>query len=260
MLPRAVKGVFLACLCFIPTAALAETHFEAAQRLLESGQETEARRALELELQLRPNNLEARYDLAILLTRIGHRKDAMHLYQENMKHGWHLPTVANLSAIYLKQGKRKDAIGLLEKATRKFHAEAIPWYLLAAIAEEKKNVKEADDYYRKALKADRKNGFAHIRYARFLASHHRLKIARKHADRAVHLLPECAVCFKIEGDILRQSGHKKQALTAYQKAAALSPDRAIRLDIIAMLDAIGEHRRALMIKQALKAREAEHTP
>jgi len=244
----------------LPSGGWAETHFEAAQRLLESGYETEARRSLELELKLRPNNLEARFNLAVLLTRIGHREEALRLYQENMKRGRHLPSVANLSAMYLKQGKRKAAIRLLEKATRKFRAEAVPWYLLAAIAEKKKNMEKADQYYRKGLKADHKNGFAHIRYARFLARRHHLKTAKKHADRAVHLLPECAVCFKIEGDILRQSGDKKQALTAYQKAAALSPGRAIRLDISAMLDAVGEHRRARMIKRALKAETADHAP
>jgi len=240
------------CLCLVPTTVWAETHFEAAQRLIGSGQETEARRALELELKLRPKNLEARYNLAVLLTRIGHREDAIRLYQKNMKRGGHLPTVANLSAIYLKQGKRKLAIRLLKNATRKFRAEAVPWYLLAAIAEKNKQVQQADAYYQKALKADRKNGFAHIRYARFLAGRHHLKAAKKHAEHAIRLLPECAACFKIEGDILRQSGDSKAALAAYQKAAALSPDRAIRLNIIALLDTLGKHQRAEIMRQALK--------
>jgi len=253
LLPRVTKTVFLVCLCLVPAAAQAETHFEAAQRLLESGHETEARRALELELKLRPRNLEARYNLAVLIMHIGHPEEAVHLYQQNMKYGWHLPTVANLSTIYLKKGQRNLAIQLLEKATRRFHSEAVPWYLLAAIAEQRKQFKKADQYYRKALKADRKNGFAHIRYARFLARRHQFNAAKKHAARAVRLLPECAVCFKIEGDILRQSGDMKQALSAYQKAAALMPNRAIRMDIITMLDAFGEHQRANIMKQALKA-------
>jgi len=257
---NASKAIFLVSLCLIPAAGWAETYFEAAQRLLESGYETEARRSLELELKLRPRNLEARYDLAVLLMRIGHREEAIRLYQENMKRGRHLPTVANLSMLYLKQDKRKAAIQLLEKATRKFRSEAVPWYLLAAIAEQQKQFNKADQYYRKALKADRKNGFAHIRYARFLASRHQFNIAKEHAARAVRLLPECAACLKIEGDILRQSGNTKRALFAYQKAASLSPNRAIRLNIIAMLSALGEHRRASMMKQALKAELEEPAP
>ncbi|MDQ6959785.1 MAG: hypothetical protein Q9M27_02060 [Mariprofundaceae bacterium] len=260
MLPRAVKGIFLACLCLVPAAAWAETYFEAAQRLLESGFETEARRSLELEIKLRPRNLEARYDLAVLLMRIDHREEATRLYQENMKRGWHLPTVVNLSAIYLKQGKRKAAIQLLEKATRKFRAEAVPWYLLASIAEQQKQFRKADKYYQKSLKADRKNGFAYIRYARFLASRHRLKTAITHAEHAARLLPGCAPCFNIEGNILRQNHETKRALIAYQKAVALSPNRAIRLNIIAMLDALGEHQRANMMKQALKADLEEPAP
>jgi len=197
--------------------------------------------------------MEARFNLAVLLTRINHESAAVRLYRENMKYGRHLPTVVNLSAIYLKQGKRKAAIRLLEEATRKFRSEAVPWYLLAAIAETEKKLQQANQYYRKALKADRKNGFAHIRYARFLANQHHFKTAEKHAAHAVRLLPECAMCFKIEGDVFRRSGKPKQALAAYQKAAALAPDRDIRMDIIAMLDALGEHRRARVVKRALKA-------
>jgi len=255
------KVIFLACLCLIPATGWAETYFEAAQRLLESGYETEARRSLEREIELRPRNLEARYNLAVLLMRIGHRKEAIHLYQENMKRGWHLPTVANLSAIYLKQGKRKSAIQLLEKATRTFRSEAVPWYLLASIAEQQKQFKKADKYYQKSLRADRKNGFAYIRYARFLASHHRLRLAITHAEHATRLLPECAPCLNIEGDILRQNHEAKQALAAYQKAISMSSDRtinrSIRLKIIAMLDALGKHQRASLMKQAIKAEQEE---
>jgi len=257
---RRVIITLLVCLCLVPAVVRAETHFEAAQRLLESGYETEARRALELELELRPKNIEARFNLAVLTTRIGHESEAVQLYQKNMKYGSHLPTVVNLSALYLKQGKRRDAIRLLEKATRKFRSEAVPWYLLASIAEKEKKPQQADQYYLKALKADSKNGFAYIRYARFLANHRHFETAKKHAGRAVRLLPECAVCFKIEGDILRRSGHTKQALSAYQKAAALAPGRTIRMDIIAMLKALGEHHRAKMMTQALKAQIPEHTP
>ncbi len=235
----------------------AGTYFESAQRLLEGGHETEARRALALEIELRPGNLEARYDLAVLLMRIGHRKEALRLYQEDMKRGWYLPAVANLSAIYLKQGKRKSAIRLLENATRRFRSEAVPWYLLAAIAEQQKQFGKADQYYQRSLKADRKNGFAHIRYARFLASRHRLRLAVTHAEHATHLLPECAPCLNIEGDILGQNHEIKQALAAYQRAITMSSgrtaSRVIRLKIIAILDALGEHQRAGMMRQAMKA-------
>jgi len=257
---RGSRIFFLVCLCLIPAAAWAETHFEAAQRLLESGHETEARRALELELEVRPRNLEARYNLAVLLTRIGHKPAAIQLYRENIKHGKHLPTVVNLSALYRGQAKRKAATQLLKKATRTFRSEAVPWYLLASMAEREKHTPQADHDYRRALKADRKNGFAHIRYARFLAMHQHLKPAITHANRAVHLLPECAACFKIEGDIFRQNHAPKQALIAYQKAASLSPNRAIRLNIIAMLNALGEHRRANMMQQALKGELKESVP
>ncbi len=236
----------------LPSGGWAETYFETAQRLLESGHETEARRALRQELRLRPRNLEARYDLAVLLTRIGHASEAVKLYENNMRRGWHLPTVVNLSIEYIGHGKRKAAVQLLHGAAGKFRSEAVPWYMLAAIAEQNHQPQLADQNYRKALKADPVNGFAHIRYARFLAAADRLQSARVHAARAVKLLPECAACFRIAGDVFRKSGKMKQAFAAYQKAAALAPDDAIRRDIVAMLDALGEHTRAAIIRRAMR--------
>jgi len=52
----------------------------------------------------------------------------------------------------------------------------------------------------------------------------------------------------------------KGALSAYQKAASMSPNRAIRIDIIAVLNALGEHQRASIMKQALKAEPKERSP
>ncbi len=252
MLPHANRALLLALLLLLPPLVGAETYFEAAERLLESGQITEARRALRLELRLRPRNLEARYDLAVLLTRIGHEDKAVSLYEENMRRGWHLPTAINLSAEYLRLGKRRKAIELLEAAARKFPAEAVPWYMLASIAERQGDKEKADLDYRKALKADPANGFAHIRYARFLAATGRLDQASEHAARAIKLLPTCAVCHRIAGDVFRKSGRLKQALAAYQKAAALAPDLSIRRRIIAVLDALGEHERAAVMRRALR--------
>lgn len=235
---RHVSSRLLAVILLLfPVGSYAETHFEAAQHLLQKGQETEARRALELELTSRPRNLEARYDLAVLLGRIGHHKEADALYRKNIKIGRHLPSVVNLSADLRQQGQIKEAVALLEQATHQFPAEAVPWYLLAEIAEQKGDAKLATSLFLNAIKADDKNGFAHLRYARFLAKHKQLAKAVDQAKMAVQLLPACAPCLSIAGDIFEEAGDRKQALALWQKSTAIEPDATLRGKILQALNA-----------------------
>lgn len=235
---RLASSLLLAAgIFFIPACGLAETHFQAAQRLLQSGNETEARRALELELAVRPRNLEARYDLAVLLERIGHGKRAAELYRRNIKLGRHLPSVVNLSAWLRSHGHNEQATKLLQKATRDFPAEAVPWYLLAGMAAQQGKKQQADTLYRKAIAADRKNGFAHLRYARFLAARGRQGDAVAQARTAVRLLPHCAPCLNIAGDILAGAGKRKQALALWQRSIALAPNTPLRHKILQALNA-----------------------
>jgi len=217
-----------------PLSCLAETHFEAAERLLMAGQETQARRSLELELMARPRNLEARYNLAVLLDRIGHDADAAELYRENIKRGRHLPSVINLSAWLSAQHRPDEAKMLLLQASKDFHGEAVPWYLLADMAYAKGNEKKAYDYYQRALKADEKNAFANLRFARFLAATEHVDAALAQADKAVRLLPSCAPCLKMAGDIYASAGKNSIALALWQKSIAIAPDRQLRHKILRM--------------------------
>jgi len=250
------RNVFLLCcgpLLLVPGPAWSKTPFEAAQNFYESGRETEARRALEQELRMRPGNLEARYDLAVLLTHIGHRDAARALYKENLKHGWHLPSAVNLSVMQMKSGKRDKARDLLLAAARHFRSEAPPYYLLADMAARDGNIKQAGVYFRQALKADPLNGFAHLRYARFLAARKRFPLALKHGNRSVRLLPECAPCWQQLGSIQQQAGKPNQALSSYQHSAALRPGLAIRKSMIAVFEAMGKGERAAAMKRMLKS-------
>lgn len=232
-------------------ASKPQTPFSAAQRYYETGQETEARRALESELAARPGNLDARYNLAVLLTRIGHVDEARKLYEENMQHGWHLPTVVNLSALYSKSGEKKRARQLLQEAATHFPHEAVPWYLLAEMAFHDGHNAVARQDFEQAIHADSKNGYAHIRYARFLAAQGDIATALTQSTRAVALLPNIASCWMIHGDILKQAGKFDAALIAYQKSAALKPNGDIRKRIIAVLRKLGDNARAERMQQAL---------
>jgi Tfp pilus assembly protein PilF len=232
-----------------------QTPFSAAQHYYEAGQDTEARRALETELAARPNNLEARYNLAVLLTRIGHIDEARKLYEDNMQRGWHLPTVVNLSVLYAQSGETERARQLLQDAAKHFQHEAVPWYMLAEMdARDGHNAMARQDYDQ-AIHADPENGYARIRYARFLAAQGDIAAALSQSTRAVALLPNVASCWMIHGDILSRAGKFDAALIAYQKSAALDPDKDIRSRIIVVLRKLGDKARADRMEQALQ-REA----
>ena len=75
---------------------------------------------------MRPGNLEARYNLAVLLEDIHHQQQALTLYEENLTYVWHLPSIINLAAILQQQGKTAQARLWLQKATKKIKHEATP--------------------------------------------------------------------------------------------------------------------------------------
>ena len=242
-----------------PAHGHAETWFEAAGRHWEAGNLVEARRMLEREIRVRPQNLDARYDLAVLLERMGHANEAARLYEENLKKGWHLPTVVNLSAIYRGRGETAKAKALLQQAARRFRHEAAPWYLLADMAEARGDAKTAEADYRKAIRADPLNGYARIRHARFLARHGHPAQAASEAEQALRLAPECAPCLVIAGDIWKRQGRLRRALAAYQKAEAIAPRRDTRKRIIETLAALGMTRQADIMRRALAAEPANPT-
>lgn len=170
-----------------------------------------------------------------------------------MRRDWHLPTIVNLSAIYRQQGDIDRARQLLEKASKKFRHEAVIWYLLAEINVETGDKKKAEEQYTAALRADPLNAFAHIRYAAFLASQNRIKLAVKHAKKGAGLRTECAPCWRTLGDILRKSGDHPSALKAYQQSASLNPDATIRKRIIVQLRTLGEDERADIMQRSVDA-------
>lgn len=214
---------------------------------------TEARRLLANEITTHPDNLHARYNMAVLLEQIDHDADAFELYKENMARGWHLPTVINLSQTYRQSGRLQEARELLEKASRRYRSESSPCYLLAEMAEESGNTSEADGWYRKALKADPLNGFAHLRFAAFLQRNGNLSMALKHSGKATKLLSQSPLSWQLHASVHEQAGDRKEALSAYQRSLALKPDSDVRQQMINLLRKMGQPERADQMQKALDA-------
>jgi len=235
------------------TDSHAKSPFQSAQHFIETGQHTEARRALKSELRMRPENIEARYNLAVLLENIDHPQQAQALYEENLTYAWHLPSIINLAVLLQRQGKMEQARLWLQQATAKIKNEATPWYLLAAMADKEDKPVKAVSLYREALKADPLNGFAWLHFADFQSRHNTPGKGLEYAAKATRLLPSCAPCWRKYGDILRTAGENRQAVEAFQHSLAIEPDNKTRQHLIDALRSLGQYERADRMQQALNA-------
>jgi tetratricopeptide (TPR) repeat protein len=247
----AMAAVFTALTALHANNSHAKSPFQAARHFIEKGQYTEARRALKSELYMHPENIEARYNLAVLLEDIAHPAQAIELYEKNLAYAWHLPSVINLAAILQRQGKQEEARLWLQKATKNLRYEATPWYLLAAMAERDCEAEKAEALYKKALKADPMNGFAYLHYGEFQSRREISDKGLKYAARATHLLPNCAPCWRRHGDILRAVGKNRLAVEAFQRSLAIQPNNKTRQHLINALHSLGRHERADRMQKAL---------
>jgi len=228
-------------------------HKEQAHQFELESKWTEARRAWQSELIQHPDNVEARYRLAQLLEKSNHFDDAQAFYEENMQQGWHLNTMIALYQRYQAKQQYQRSKALLEKAAKHFQHEAAPWYLLAEMALQKHDTKQANINFQQALKADSLNAFAHLRYAEFLVSQGQDSQAIEHAKQSLILQKSCAPCWRIYGNILKTSNKPREALAAYQRSLAIEPDAQTRQAMINVLQQLGDHERAKRMQQALDA-------
>jgi len=241
-----------------PLHTYAKTAYQQALQLIEQERIPEARRALQSELRVGPGNVEARYDLAVLLEDIGQQADAQSLYEKNLSFYWHLPSLINLAALLQRSGKTEQVRQWLEKATENIRHEATPWYLLAAISEKKGHIRKAVTQYKKALQADPLNGFAWLRFAEFQSHRQLADKGIKFAEKAMRLLPDCAPCWRSYGNIMRATGQRNKALAAYQRSLAIRPDSQTRQQLINVLRQLGQTDRAERMQQALNAWRKHH--
>jgi len=238
-------------ICFYAAPIWAETAFERSEALIAAGQTSEARRALRSELRMRPDHVEARYNLAVLLQEIGHDDEALALYRQTLAIAWHLPSVVNLSQLLQQQGKWNEARRLLIKATTKLRDEAAPWYMLAALSEKAGDQRQAKKRFHKAIKVDPLNGFAWLHLAEFQSRFQGAKQAEKSAAKALRLLPACAPCWRVYAEILQQNKAYEKALIAFQRSLAIHPSHETRKELISTLRSLGETKRDDIMQRAL---------
>lgn len=203
-----------------------------AWQLYEAGNEPAARRLWQLQLDEHPRDRQARFNLASALEAIGHDNEAKAHYLLILEQGDDVATLVNLAKLYHRHGDKDQAYQLLKHAARSFPTDAMPVYTYADILAFDGNSAEADKQFKRALKTDWHNGFAHLHYARFLFDRNDHLLALKHAREGVQQQPSNHLGWLLLGDIQTRTKQYKQALVAFERSAAIHDSPEIRNRII----------------------------
>ncbi len=126
-------------------------------------------------------------------------------------------------------GKLREALELVEPLLERFPDDPVILNFVGyTYAELGENLEEAEQYIRRALKAQPEAGYIVDSLAWVLFKQGRLEEARREIERAVKLSPEDAVILEHKGDILRALGKTREACEIYRKALELAKHRRDR--------------------------------
>ncbi|RMH61854.1 MAG: tetratricopeptide repeat protein [Zetaproteobacteria bacterium] len=229
-----------------------------AESLRQQGRIAEARRVLTDYLERHPEQLDARYNLALIHAQQGDTDTAIRLYRANLARAAHLPSSVNLALLYQRRRLFSAALQVLQDAARAYPRRALPRYLIGIIHWQQGQLSAAKQAFLRALAAEPGNGYAHWHYARYLASTGQRTAALAETRKAVHMQPDCANCWRFYAQLLAAQGRPYDAIAAYQHSLAIRPDTATRQALITLFEQTGEHRRAQRMRQALTQWQASH--
>lgn len=168
----------------------AESYFNLSSAFFRLNQQDRAIQYLEECLRISPNHPKALLRSAELDLTNGRQRDAISSYSKYLKiKPFDLGVRAKLGGIYFQQGLDENAKVELKKAIRKVHTPEV-FYQLGVIYHRQGNLKAAEHYYSKTLKAD-----------------------PNHSD-----------CLISIGEVYEQFGFRKKALVYYERAYGFEPE------------------------------------
>lgn len=128
--------------------------------------------------------------------------------------------------LMIAQGKRTDAIQVLNKALEKNNKDAHLHFKLATIYQQQKDNKQAEEHYQAILDLQPHNVLA-LNNLAFLYFNDNNPRALELAKKAYEYAPQSAPILDTYGHILVKQGQAKEGLPLLEKAAALAPKAAV---------------------------------
>ncbi len=177
-------------------------------------------------VKLRPRDVGARNNLALLLHRRGRTKEAARQLRTVVRNGKATAqTYNNLGLFLASLGENEEAYANYRRALGKDPEFADAHYNLGALAERRGNLQAAVDHYRAAVRYDPTSVQALVRLSQALMAKGEHFVAAQYLHKAVGLSPHSATLHYGLGVALLRQGHAEAAIASLQRALRIAPER-----------------------------------
>ena len=216
-----------------------DLHLEMATTHLEEGRLVDARREAFLAIQVNPNNAEAHYTLALVFGLLGELGKAEDEARLAIKHAKHYPEASNLlGATLIKQGRYKDAIGVLKEVSQDFlyTTPHLAFGNLGLAYLELERYEEAMEALGKAVELQPMFCVGYFRLGLVYFKQDRYKDALETLEKAVSIEDPWKQCARLQdahrvlGQIHDELESPEEALEAFRRCLEVDPSSASGLE------------------------------
>lgn len=227
---------------------------------LRNGETDRAELELRARLGQKPDDVEGRYLLALILEQSARKASPKGGDQTQLENARlelvritnqrpFLPASLKLADLYLDENNLVEAKRILDQVTPLYSGDAQVWFLRGRLSEAENNVSEAKTAYLNALAIQPRQSEVHYRLAQVYLKSENWNACRWELLRALAISPDDARCWKLLGYLAEKQGQPEQAIQWYQ--ASLQPDVMIHYG--RLLEKRDQAKEALAVYQAVES-------
>jgi tetratricopeptide (TPR) repeat protein len=222
-----------------PESVRARTNL--ANALTRRGRLDEAVAQYRKALDANPQYIEAETNLGVALAEQGKFGEAEACYRRALEmEPNYIEARADLGVALFRQGRPDESVAELERALAVRPDFSQAHTNLGVVLIQKGKLDEAASHFERALQGDGANGEAQANLGMILLQKGRPDEAIPHLEKAVAITPDSPELHTNLGGALAERGRLDQAIPHFQKAVALSPDSApFRANLAAALEQRG---------------------
>ncbi|NXI85776.1 TMTC1 protein, partial [Rhipidura dahli] len=223
----------------------AKVHYNYANFLKDQGRNTEAIYHYKTALKLYPRHASALNNLGTLTKDVVEAKDYYRrALQLNPQHN---RALFNLGNLLKSQGKKEEAVILLQDSIKYGPEFADAYSSLASLLAEQERLKEAEEVYKAGIENCPESSDLHNNYGVFLVDTGSPERAMSHYRQAILLSPAHHVAMVNLGRLHRSLGQNKEAEVWYKRALKVSRKAEILSPLGALYYNTGRYEEALQV-------------
>ncbi len=202
-----------------------ESHYNRGVELYDKGKYTEAIKAYKLAIRKNPDDLFAKYNLAVVYQDLGKLRQSMELYNEILEKTEDTNSRINLAAVHYALGDPKKAYQELKIAAENDRDSPDPLSALGEYLERKKKFAEAETIYRQALSLDKNHAITHYRLGRVFCKQGRTSTCIEKLKEAVELEPNVPQYMEELATQYANTNQIFEAINILERVSLLQPGR-----------------------------------